>query len=377
MIGFNHPYMTGAELENIKQAHKQKQLAGDGYFTKKCEEWFNNYYFSSRTLITNSCTASLELTALLLDIKPGDEVIMPSYTFVSTANAFALRGAIIKFVDIDQTTLNINPLKIEEQISVKTVAIIVVHYAGVACDMDRINEIGRMHNIPIIEDAAQAFMAEYKGQKLGSIGSMGALSFHETKNVISGEGGALIINDLNLINRAEIIREKGTDRAQFFRGEIDKYSWRDIGSSYLPGEIITAFLYAQLERSEWITKTRLKIWQEYLEKLKFLSDGPINMPNPPGECKHNGHIFFLIMPNKKKRDEFIDHMKAKGIHCVFHYIPLHSSSFYKKRFNTHIELPVTESISERIVRLPLWIGIEEHIDYICSNIQGWYTKNLE
>jgi len=376
MIGFNHPYMTGAELENIKQAHKQKQLAGDGYFTKECEKWLNHYYFNSRTLITNSCTASLETTALLLDIKPGDEVIMPSYTFVSTANAFALRGAIPRFVDIDQTTLNINPLKIKEQISAKTVAIVVVHYAGVACDMDRINEIGRTHNIPIIEDAAQAFMAEYKGQKLGSIGSMGALSFHETKNIISGEGGALIINDLNLIKRAEIIREKGTDRAQFFRGEVDKYSWRDIGSSYLPGEIITAFLYAQLEKAEWITKTRLKIWQEYLQKLKFLDDSPIDMPNPPEECKHNGHIFFLIMPSKKKRDEFIDYMRGKDIHCVFHYIPLHSSSFYKQRFNTHIELPVTESISERIVRLPLWIGIEQHIDYICSNIQEWYTKNF-
>lgn len=357
-VPFNKPYLTGKELKYIEQAHQYLQLAGDGRFTKLCSEWLEQKTGSSKVLITHSCTAALEMCALLIDIKPGDEVIMPSYTFVSTANAFALRGATIRFADIDPLTLNISADEILRLYSKRTKAVVIVHYAGVACDMNRISNICKERHIFLIEDAAQAILAYDNKSHLGSIGDFGCFSFHETKNIISGEGGALLVNNKRFHGMAEVIREKGTDRSRFFRGEVDKYSWVNIGSSFLPGEITAAFLWAQLEEAESIIQERLKIWRAYDESLsKVCSVNNIRTPKIPANAVHNGHIYYLIMPSLKKRDDFIKRMKMSGVNCVFHYVPLHNSSFAVENNLYESHLTCTENVSECLVRLPLWNGM--------------------
>ena len=301
------------------------------------------------------------MAALLLDIEPGDEVIMPSYTFVSTANAFVLRGGVPVFVDIRPDTLNIDENLIESAITPRTKAIVPVHYAGVACEMDAIMDIARRHGLMVIEDAAQGIMSTYKGRPLGSIGHMGCLSFHETKNIIAGEGGALLINDASFVHRAEIIREKGTNRAQFFRGQVDKYTWCDVGSSYLPGELIAAFLWAQMEAADEITRPRLALWNTYHQAFAALEqDTLVRRPVVPQHCAHNAHMYYLLLPDLARRTEFIEHMRKRGIGTVFHYVPLHRSAAGERCGRSHGELTVTADLADRLVRLPLWVGLEEH-----------------
>ncbi|MDZ7584273.1 MAG: dTDP-4-amino-4,6-dideoxygalactose transaminase [Thiobacillus sp.] len=359
-IPFNKPYMTGKELWYIAQAHAAGHLAGDGGFTKKCHAWLETKIGARRALLTHSCTAALEMAAILANLQPGDEVILPSYTFVSTANAFVLRGAVPVFVDIRPDTFNIDENLIEAAITERTRVIVPVHYAGVACEMDTIMDIALRHKLLVIEDAAQGIMSTYKGRPLGSIGHMATLSFHETKNIISGEGGALLINDPHLVDRAEIIREKGTNRSQFFRGQVDKYTWVDIGSSFLPGEILAAFLWAQMEEAEAITKRRLDIWRNYHQLLEQLEvNGVARRPMIPKECTQNAHMYHLLLQNLSARTAFIDRLKAEGIHCVFHYVPLHDAPAGRQYGRAQGGLPITNEISERLVRLPLWIGIEE------------------
>lgn len=359
-IPFNKPYMTGKELWYIAQAHANGHLAGDGAFTKQCSRWLEARTGAAKALLTHSCTAGLEMAAMLADLKPGDEVIMPSYTFVSTANAFALRGAVPVFVDIRPDTLNIDETLIEAAITERTRAIVPVHYAGVGCEMDTIMEIARRHDLLVVEDAAQAVMASYKGRPLGGIGHMGALSFHETKNIISGEGGALLVNGLALAERAEIIREKGTNRSQFFRGQVDKYTWVDIGSSYLPGELIAAFLWAQMEEADAITRRRLGIWNMYHQWFAEAERaGKLRRPIVPTHCTHNAHMYYLLLPNLEARTAFIDKLRQVGINCVFHYIPLHSAPAGLRLGRAHGELKVTTDLADRLVRLPLWLGLED------------------
>ncbi len=358
MINFNKPYLTGKELEYIAEAHSNGQLAGDGIFTRRCSNWLEKNTGSIKVLLTHSCTASLEMAAILADIGVGDEVIMPSYTFVSTANAFVMRGGVAVFVDIRADTLNIDENLIEAAITSRTKAIVVVHYAGVACEMDKIMSIARANNLIVIEDAAQGIMSTYKGRPLGSIGDLGCYSFHETKNIISGEGGALLINNMNYIKRAEIIREKGTNRSRFFRGEIDKYTWVDIGSSYLPGELIAAFLYAQLQGALEITNKRLDIWNNYYLLFSNLKDNKnFSLPIIPENMHHNGHMFYLLLTSAVERGNFLKFMKENGINCVFHYVPLHSSPCGLKNARSSGKLLVTEDVSSRLVRMPLWIGL--------------------
>lgn len=358
MIPFNKIYLTGKELEYISQSHETGNLSGDGVFTHKASEWLENYTKTRRALITHSCTAALEMSALLADIQPGDEVIMPSYTFVSTANAFVLRGGIPVFVDIREDTLNIDETLIETAITSRTKAIVPVHYAGVGCEMDSIMLIAKKYNLLVIEDAAQGVMASYKGRALGSIGHIGAYSFHETKNIISGEGGAILVNDDRFALRAEIIREKGTNRSQFYRGQVDKYTWQDIGSSYLPGEDVAAFLYAQLEKADEITQKRIDIWNIYHEALEELEQkGDLRRPVIPQECQHNAHMYYVLFNSLKQRTEIIKRFKNQDIHPVFHYIPLHSAPAGKRFSRVYGELKNTDSSSERILRLPLWIGL--------------------
>lgn len=358
-IFFNKPYLTGTELVNKQQL--STQFAGDGLFTNICHDWLKDNINCNKSLLTHSCTAALEMSALLLYLKPGDEVIMPSFTFVSTANAFALRGAIPVFLDIRVDTLNINEKHIEDAITPKTKAIVVVHYAGVSCEMNTILEIANKHSIPVIEDAAQGIMAKYNGSPLGSIGTFGCLSFHETKNIHCGEGGALLINDKKYIERAEIIREKGTNRSQFFRGQVDKYRWVDIGSSYLPGELTAAFLAGQLEHAEEITQKRLDIWDKYHEIFQDLENTEkVRRPIIPKECEHNGHIYHLLLNKRYNRDSVLRKMNELGVNAVFHYQPLHSSPAGKKYGKHSSPLPATDDINERIIRLPMWIGFNQH-----------------
>jgi len=360
-IPFNKPYMTGKELWYIAQAHANGHLAGDGQFTKQCSQWLEGRTGSNRALLTHSCTAALEMAAILADLKPGDEVIMPSYTFVSTANAFVLRGAVPVFVDIRPDTLNIDESKIEDAITEQTRAIVTVHYAGVGCEMDSIMDIARKHDLLVIEDAAQALMSSYKGRPLGSIGHMATLSFHETKNIISGEGGALLVNDPGLIERAEIIREKGTNRSQFFRGEVDKYTWVDIGSSYLPGELIAAFLWAQMEEAEAITRKRLDIWNTYHQWFDDNErSGNIRRPAVPTHCEHNAHMYYLLLPSLQSRTKFIKQLANVGINSVFHYIPLHSAPAGQRLGRSHGDLTNTTELANKLVRLPLWLGLDKH-----------------
>ena len=360
MIPFNRPYMTGKELWYISQAHAKGHLAGDGGYTKLCNQWIEQRTGSGKALLAHSCTAALEMAALLADVKPGDEVIMPSYTFVSTANAFVLRGAVPVFVDIRPDTLNLDEKLIEAALTEKTRAIVPVHYAGVGCEMDAIMDIARRYELLVVEDAAQAVMASYKGRPLGSIGDLGAVSFHETKNVISGEGGALLVNNPRFAERAEIVREKGTNRSQFFRGQVDKYTWVDVGSSFLPGEIIAAFLWAQMEEVEPITRRRLAMWGTYHQWFAEAErQGRLRRPVIPAHCAHNAHMYYLLLPGLEQRTAFIERLRGLGIHCVFHYIPLHDAPAGRRFGRAHGELSVTEDIADRLVRLPLWLGMED------------------
>ncbi|MBT7558800.1 dTDP-4-amino-4,6-dideoxygalactose transaminase [Candidatus Woesearchaeota archaeon] len=359
-IPFNKPHMTGKELVYIEQAYKNGQLAGDGPFTKKCHQWIKDHIGCEKALLTHSCTAALEMSAILIDIKPGDEIIMPSYTFVSTANAFVLRGGVPVFVDIREDTLNIDEMLIEDAITQRTKAIVPIHYAGVACEMNVIMDIAKRHSLFVIEDAAQGIMSTYKGKCLGSIGHLGCLSFHETKNIISGEGGVLLINDKRFVDRAEIIREKGTDRSCFFRGEVGKYTWKDIGSSFLPGEITAAFLFAQLEKSKSITDKRLLLWSRYNEAFKELgSTGKVRLPVITSNCKHNAHIYYLLLGRADDRNKFIEDMQKKDINCIFHYVPLHLSDAGIKYGRNHGNLNITERHAKCIVRLPLWVSLSK------------------
>ena len=369
MKPFNKPYLTGNELSYISEAYARGQLAGDGHFTKLCSAWLEQRTGCHKALLTHSCTGALEMAAILADIKPGDEVIMPSYTFVSTANAFVLRGGLPVFVDIRPDTLNIDENLIEAAITPRTKAIVPVHYAGVACEMDSIMEIASRHNLLVIEDAAQAIMSSYKGRALGSIGHLGCYSFHETKNIISGEGGALLINAPTLVERAEIVREKGTNRNKFFRGQVDKYTWVDIGSSYLPGEITAAFLWAQMQGAEFITSKRLSIWQNYHAAFEELElTGRLTRPNIPLGCEHNAHMYYLLLSDMEDRSAFIHAMKQCDINCVFHYVPLHSSPRGLVSGRAIGKLPVTADSADRLVRLPLWVGMENNLDYVVKRI---------
>ncbi|MBY0577889.1 MAG: dTDP-4-amino-4,6-dideoxygalactose transaminase [Burkholderiales bacterium] len=375
MIPFNKPYMTGRELDYISEAHAGGHLAGDGAFTKRCNAWFEEKLGTVKALLTHSCTAALEMAAILCDLEAGDEVIMPSYTFVSTANAFVLRGAIPVFVDIREDTLNIDENLIEEAITEKTRAIVAVHYAGIACEMDRIMDIANRHGLVVIEDAAQALLSTYGGKFLGTIGHLGCLSFHETKNVISGEGGALLVNDRRFVERAEIVREKGTNRSQFFRGQVDKYTWVDVGSSYLPSELIGAFLYAQLEQCDAIIAKRRGICSRYAQLLSVLEEkGLCRLPQQePEGIRGNGHMFYLILPHLEIRGSLIRHLKDAGILAVFHYVPLHASPSGKKYARTHGGMDVTESLSDRLVRLPVYFELSEaELLHITDSVKSFF-----
>lgn len=359
-IPFNKPYMTGKELWNIAQAHSAGHMAGDGAFTKKCNAWLERRIGCHNALLTHSCTAALEMIALLADTQAGDEIIMPSYTFVSTANAFVLRGGVPVFVDIRPDTLNIDEAKIEAAITPRTKGIMVVHYAGVACEMDTIMAIARRHGLPVFEDAAQGIMSTYKGRPLGSIGQLAAFSFHETKNIIAGECGALIVNDPALVERAEIIREKGTNRSQYFRGQVDKYTWVDLGSSFLPGEIVAAFLLAQMDEADTLTRRRLDMWSTYHQWFESIEkSGKVRRPIVPRECGHNAHMYYLLLPDLAARTEFIARLYERGVQGVFHYVPLHSSPLGQQVGRAHGDMSNTNSLSERLVRLPLWLGLEQ------------------
>lgn len=359
-IPFNRPFVVGKEFEYIQQAIAQSWLSGNGSFTQQCQADLAKRIGCDRALLAHSCTAALEMAAILAEIQPGDEVIMPSYTFVSTANAFVLRGGVPVFVDIHPETLNIDETLIEAAITPRTKAIVPVHYAGVGCEMNAILAIAQQHNLLVIEDAAQGFMAAYQNRPLGSMGHLAAFSFHETKNVISGEGGALLINDPRFTARAEIIWEKGTNRSQFFRGQVDKYTWVDIGSSYLPSEINAAFLWAQLEFAETITQTRLTLWQQYHQALTDLETaGKLRRPKIPNDRQHNAHLYYILLADLETRTALIQYLQQQGIHSVFHYIPLHSAPAGKKFSRTNGELYYTDYLSERLLRLPLFPTLTE------------------
>lgn len=378
MIPFNKPPYTGNEDKYVMEAMRSNKLSGDGKFTHLCQEWFEINTTTKKALLTPSCTQSLEMAAILLDIKAGDEIIMPSYTFVSTANAFALRGAKIVFVDIRPDTMNIDESLIEAAITSKTKAIVPVHYAGVACEMEVIMDIANRYSLFVIEDAAQGMMSTYKGRALGSIGHMGAYSFHETKNYTSGgEGGVLLINDERFIARAEIIREKGTNRNQFFRGMVDKYTWVDIGSSYLPSELQAAYLYGQLEKAKEINNERLNLWSIYRTGFQLLADKKIiSIPSIPDACEHNAHMFYIKLKNLEMRSKFIDFLKVNGIYSVFHYIPLHSAPAGKSLGFFHGEERYTTLESEKLVRLPIWYGLSaSDVNKIVYIINEWLLTN--
>lgn len=368
MIRFNRPFMTGTELSSIAQAHQNGHLSGDGPFTRECHTWLRDRTQAKTALLTHSCTAALEMAALLLRLEPGDEVIMPSFTFVSTASAFALRGAVPVFVDVRADTLNIDEALIEQAITARTKAICVVHYAGVSCEMDEIMAIAQRYGLRIVEDAAQGIMSSYRGRPLGTIGDLGAFSFHETKNIISGEGGALLCRDEEFGEAAEIIREKGTNRSRFFRGQVDKYTWVDVGSSYLPGEITAAFLSAQMQQAEEITQRRLAIWEKYHAwALRHEQAGRLRRPVIPAHCSHNAHMYYMLMPSLEHRTRFIDALKTRQVQAVFHYIPLHSSPAGQSCGRAHGELTVTNDVSDRLVRMPLWLGLEAEMDYVLKS----------
>ena len=376
MIYFNNPPFVGNELEYVRQAIDNQKICGDGPFTKKCSQWIESKTGTSKALLTTSCTHATEMAALLLDIKPGDEVIMPSYTFVSTADAFVLRGAKAVFVDIRPDTMNIDENLIENAITERTKAIVPVHYAGVSCEMDKIMEIALKYNLKIVEDAAQGLLSTYKGKMLGTIGDFGCYSFHETKNYSMGEGGALLIRDPNYIEKAEIIREKGTNRSKFFRGQIDKYTWVDAGSSYLPSDLNAAYLWAQLEQADKIFDNRMKTWNLYYELLTDLQkQGVISLPVVPENCAHNAHMFYIKAKDLDERTHLIDFLKEQGILAVFHYIPLHTAPAGKKFGVFCGEDRYTTKESERLVRLPMYYGLEEEkVVYIANKIKDFYCR---
>ena len=376
MIPFNKPFLIENELNYIKDAINQGILRGDGIYTKKCHELLEEKLGCKKALLTHSCTAALEMAAILLDIQAGDEIIMPSYTFVSTANAFVLRGGVPVFVDIRPDTLNIDENLIEAAITEKTKAICVVHYAGVSCEMDKILDIAKKYNLYVVEDAAQALSSTYKSKQLGTIGDLACFSFHETKNVISGEGGALVINNEKFIERAEIIREKGTNRSKFFRGQVDKYTWVDIGSSFLPSDMIAAFLYSQLENMDKINKKRLQIWDKYNEFFKQY-DNIVRRPFIPDNCTHNAHMYYVLFKSLNERTKFIDFMKQNQINTVFHYIPLHSSPAGMKYCKTVGKMDVTNNASDTLVRLPMFYELSKmDMDKIFSLCTEFF-KNLQ
>lgn len=376
MIPFNTPPLVGTESSYITQAINNNKLSGDGPFNKKCQQWMQDTFHSPLALLTPSCTASLEMAAILIDLQPGDEVIIPSYTFVSTANAFVLRGAKIVFVDIRPDTMNIDELKIEQAITDKTKAIVPVHYAGVACEMDKIMALAKQYNLWVIEDAAQGVMSTYKGKALGTIGHIGCFSFHETKNYTAGgEGGAILIQDETLLERAEIIREKGTDRSQFFKGQVDKYTWQDIGSSFLLSELQAAFLFGQFEAAEQINQRRLAIWQQYQQGFTTLAQAKlIELPTVSKNCEHNAHMFYLKLPDNQQRSNFIQYLKVQNVLSAFHYIPLHSSPAGLRfgRFHSHDQFTTQES--ERLVRLPLFYQMtNEQVTKVIDVVKEFFS----
>lgn len=376
MILFNRPAYTGNEVKYMRQAIKNRRLSGDGEFTKKCHQWFEKNFSCKKVLLATSGTHALEMAAMLAGIKEGDEVIMPSYTFSSTANAFVLRGAKIVFVDIHSDTMNIDEKLIENAITPKTKAIVVVHYAGVSCEMDAILKVAKKHNLLIVEDAAQGMMSKYKDKFLGTIGDIGCYSFHETKNYTCGEGGAIVLNDKKFFERAEIIWEKGTNRSKFFRGQVDKYTWTDIGSSYLLSELNAAYLYAQLEMAKKINKDRIKSWNLYCKRLNVLAERKfLKLPSVPKTCDHNGHMFYIKAKNSDERTRLIEYLKRNEIMAIFHYIPLHLSPAGLRfgRFNGEDNFTTKES--ERIIRLPMYYGLKESdIEKIIKTIEKFYAN---
>lgn len=370
-IGFNRPTVAGNELDYIREAIANAHTAGDGSFTRRCHRWLETTLGAPKALLTHSCTAALEMAALLFELGPGDEVIMPSFTFVSTANAVVLRGATPVFVDIRPDTLNLDERLIEEAITPQTKAIFVVHYAGIGCAMDEIMEIARRHGLLVAEDAAQALMSRYRDRPLGSIGHLAAISFHETKNVISGEGGALIINDPEFAARAEIVREKGTNRAGFFRGEVEKYTWVDIGSSYLPGDMVAAFLFAQLEQADRLLMERRALWRRYHEGLAELERrGLCRRPIVPSDCEHNAHLYYLLLPSEAARDALIKRLAEIGVQAPFHYIPLHAAPAGQRYARVSRSLHHTEALAARLVRLPMWYGMTEEPDRVVDAVRS-------
>ena len=380
MIPFNKPPYTGNEEKYILESIKSSKISGDGEFTKKCHKWFEEKLQCKKALLTTSCTHALEMAAILLDIKEGDEVIMPSYTFVSTANAFVLRGAKIVFVDIRPDTMNIDETKIEEAITSKTKVIVPVHYAGVACEMDTIMDIAKRYNLFVVEDAAQGMMSTYKGKALGTIGHLGAFSFHETKNYTSaGEGGLLIINDDRFVQRAEIIREKGTNRSLFFRGMVDKYSWVDVGSSYLMNDVSAAYLWGNLEKADEINQNRLNSWQKYYDGLKELENrGFIELPKIPDGCVQNAHMFYIKVKDLEERTDLLDYLKKNDINAVFHYVPLHSSEAGLKFSLFSKEDIYTTKESDKLIRLPMYFGLDnKDIENIIQKIKIYFKGKVD
>lgn len=376
LIPFNKPSLVGREILLLEEALARGQLSGDGYFTKQCNARISELTGSPASLLTHSCTAALEMSAILCELKPGDEVIMPSYTFVSTANAVALRGAIPVFVDIDPSSLNIDVTKIEAAITARTRAIFVVHYAGFPADMDPISEIARSHGLIVVEDAAQALGSTYKGRLAGSLGDMAAFSFHETKNIISGEGGALTVNRPDMVERAEIIREKGTNRSRFLRGQVDKYTWVDIGSSFLPGELVAAFLFGQLEQENLIRKTRLGLFDHYMKGFSDLAERErITLPWKSDDVTGNGHMFYLLMRDSEDRDALIAHLRSADIIAPFHYVPLHSAPGGLRFGRANGDLTVTDDIHSRLVRLPLYFTLENEIERVIDVTRVWLGSN--
>ncbi|HEV2943977.1 MAG TPA: dTDP-4-amino-4,6-dideoxygalactose transaminase [Solirubrobacteraceae bacterium] len=369
-VPFNKPYVTGAEFGYIQEAIDNAHLAGNGPFSGRCGEYLRDRLGTASVLLTHSCTGALEMTALLAEVAPGDEVIMPSYTFTTTATSFALRGAIPMFVDVREDTLNLDERLVEAAITERTRAIVAVHYAGVGCNMGPLRELAERHGLMLIEDAAQGFGSEINGDPLGSIGALGALSFHETKNVISGEGGALIVNDPRLVERAEILQEKGTNRKAFFRGQVDKYTWVDHGSSFVASELAAAFLWAQLEHGDWITAQRLAIWDRYHAGLVDLeSDGALRRPIIPPGATHNAHMYYLLLPTASGRDAALEELAGLGVTAVFHYVPLHSSPAGRKLGRTAGDLSVTDDVSARLLRLPLWVGMsDEQVEHVIDSV---------
>lgn len=374
-ISFNIPPFQKNAIDYMKNAIEQHKICGDGQYTSKCSEWIKKRTGTSSVLLTTSCTHALEMAAMLAGIQRGDEVIMPSYTFVSTADAFVLRGAKIVFTDIRPDTMNIDEQLIEQAITPRTTAIAVVHYAGVACEMDTIMDIARRHGLTVIEDAAQGMMSTYKGKALGTIGDFGCYSFHETKNYSMGEGGALLIRNPEKILEAEIIREKGTNRSQFFRGEVDKYSWQEAGSSYLPSDLNAAYLWAQLEEADAVNARRLTLWKQYYEELTPLAEnGNIELPTIPKECMHNAHMFYIKVKNLEERTKLLNFLKENGVHAVFHYIPLHSAPAGRKYGEFHGKDLYTTRESERLIRLPMYDGLaSEQVHYVTETVKNYWT----